>query len=282
MKRITLLITLVALIVSLAMTNVAARAGDAETDADKSTKVPAKVAILKIDDLVCAKEWWCPNGKRPGATNLIEYCAKRGIKCTFGVIGKGIEETNDIYCDWIKELHKSGMVEFWNHGYGEPPNAEFMGPYEQQLDSLRKTQDVAMRKFGFTFTTFGPHNSDHNADTVKALKEIPEIKVMFYMRNNLVKDASVMSLPRTNIENPVGQAKFDEFKKSFDQRKGASPVVLQLHLWAFDEKDPVKNKNFAELIKVIDFLLEDGWTFMTASEYRAATLGEDEADKKEE
>jgi len=270
MKRITLFLALSTLIAASVTCTIYAGEKDATPAVDKPKEVPTKVAILKIDDLVFSKEWWCPNGKRPGATNLIDYCAKRGIKCTFGVVGNGIEEANDIYCDWIKELHKSGMVEFWNHGYGEPPNAEFTGSYEQQLDSLKKTQDVAMRKFGFVFTTFGPHNSDHNSDTVKALKEIPEIKVMFYMKDNLAKGASVMSLPRTNIEYPVGQAKFDEFKKSFDQRKGASPVVLQLHLWAFDEKDPTKNKNFAELIRVIDFLIEDGWTFMTPSEYHAA------------
>jgi len=271
MKHITLIFALAAFIAVLATRSVYPGEEDTAPAADKKAEVPAKVAILKIDDLICAKEWWCPNGKRPGATNLIDYCEKRGIKSSFGVIGNGIEEANPIFCDWIKELHKSGMVEFWNHGYGIPDNSEFTGTYEKQRDSLKKTQDVAMRKFGFAFAAFGPHNSWHNEDTIKALKEIPEIKVMFYMRDELIKDASVMSLPRTNIElSGTFQVSFDEFKKSFDQRKGASPVVLQLHLWNFDEKDPAKNKNFAELEKTIDFLLEDGWTFMTPSEYYAA------------
>ena len=274
MKRITLILVLTVLIATSATDSV--QAGEAEPADDKPpTELPAKVAILKFDDLGYNKEMFPLDGIHPLFKKIIDYCVERGIKSSHGIVGKTVEDAPLEYCEWIKNLHKSGMVEFWCHGYrgratvdGVLEPAEFEVDYDLQLDSLKKSQDVAMRKFGFVYKTFGPHYSGQNADTAKALKEVPDIKLVFYWPDDLAKAANVMSLPRTGLESPTGRPNFEAFKKSFDQRKGASPVVIQGHPWGF------YNEGWDDLVKVIDFLVEDGWTFMTPSEYYNALTNE--------
>jgi len=273
MKGITLLFALATIVIVSVFYATQARAGDDGPANDKPTEMPAKVAILKFDDLGYNNEQFPPDGIHPLFRKTIDYCIERGIKSSYGIFGKRVEDASPEYCEWIKGLHESGMVEFWCHGYlSAPPEkqpdgillGEFERPYEEQLDLLKKSQDVAMRKFGFTYTTFGQHYSGINADTARAIKEIPEIKIVFTWPPNLAEAAGVMRLPRTNLENPTGSPKFEVFKRSFDQRGGASPVVIQGHPWGFH------GENWDELVKVIDFLLEDGWTFMTPSEYHDA------------
>jgi hypothetical protein len=39
------------------------------------------------------------------------------LKASFGVIGFSLEQDNQAYFDWIKNLDKKGNIEFWNRGY---------------------------------------------------------------------------------------------------------------------------------------------------------------------
>ena len=93
-----------------------------------------------------------------------------------------MEEDNQAYFNWIKHLHKSGLIEFWNHGYrnrkATDKTGEFEGSFEEQKDALRRTQELAKEKLDIELRAFGPHWSGTNEGTAKAMEEIPEITNM--------------------------------------------------------------------------------------------------------
>jgi hypothetical protein len=48
-----------------------------------------------------------------------------------------LEEDNQAYFDWIKDLHKSGLIEFWNHGYSNRKATDKTGEFEGCVFMMR-------------------------------------------------------------------------------------------------------------------------------------------------
>ena len=115
---------------------------------------------------------------------VTDFIQQNKLKASYGIIGWSLEQDNPAYFRWIKDLHNSGDIEFWNHGYrdrrAEDKTGEFEGPYAEQKAALEKTQRLAKEKLGIELRAFGPHWSGTNSDTAKALDGIPEIKMCFY------------------------------------------------------------------------------------------------------
>ena len=139
----------------------------------QSTEAPQ--VILKLDDLKYEKGL-----VHPGWQQVVDFLNKEKITGTIGLIGNSLETEDERYFQWIKDRQAEGY-EIWHHGYchckpmvGEKECREFRGTsYDYQLDNLQRTQQLAQQKLNISFQTFGaPYNST-DANTAKALTQIP-------------------------------------------------------------------------------------------------------------
>ncbi|PTY00747.1 hypothetical protein DB346_14100 [Verrucomicrobia bacterium LW23] len=254
----------------------------AEALPDLSARKKPPVIIIKIDDLRQI------DGKVHGLwTKCQSYLKERNIKCGIGVICQTLAEATPEYVKWIKSRHDSGEVEFWFHGWDhasykvdDKPFNEFVGRgYEEQKKRFDDSQKLAQEKLGFEFATFGPGGGPgkgtFDADTVKAMQDVPGMKVWLYPQpldkqgEELVAKGKVKILDRVwavNLESKVGVPDFKAFIKGYAKYPDREYFVLQGHpmSWGTPER-------FAEFARIIDFLVEQKAVFMTPSEF-AATL----------
>jgi len=210
--------------------------------------------INKVDDVVYndslspVSEKW---------ERFAQLAVQKNVKVAPGIIGNSLEEGDDTYFTWIKELHNTGLFEFWNHGYlhkrweeNNERSAEFFNTdVQQQIDFLQKTQDLGVEKLGIEFTTFGaPYNwTDENTNT--SLKQFPEIKVWFYPREDYLNEKVMLQrIHALNIEYPVHRPNFYHFFNSYYFYSSNDVVTIQGHPRSWDDD----GFNHFELI--IDYL----------------------------
>lgn len=230
-----------------------------------ATKPEPTVVILKLDDLTR------PNTK---FRRVLDFLKSRNIKATAGIICNSLENPNEAYYAWIKEVNESGMVEFWLHGYDHrqwkdaegKDLMEFKGvPYEKQKEAIMKSQELAKTKLGFPFRTFGaPFNAIDDA-TLKVLSEDPDLKVLLYGKPEQagqVPGLMIMDRTAMNIENPLfvpNTARVEHDLKILGPKR--EYFVLQGHPEQWDEA------RIAEFGKMIDYLCSQGVIFTTPYEY---------------
>jgi len=242
------------------------------------------IVVLKLDDLSQKEGTLLPSFKRM-ATEL----ETRKIKGSFGLIcavswpgAQPLQDSGPEYIDWVKKLHAAGLIEIWFHGWdhkGHTENGEqyceFNGrTFEQQKERFDRAQKLAEEKLGFTFKTFGPGGGaskfpTFNDDTLKVLAQDPNIKVMFYPKpldeparklNAEGKAVILNRVPEVNLERKVGDPNFNWFLSGYSKHATADYFVLQGHPNTWDDA------KFAEVLKIIDFLIEQKAVFMTPSE----------------
>ncbi len=231
---------------------------------ERNTPAP-QIIILKLDDITT-------NNAAPGQPvsprwqRVIHFLEESKLKASCGIIGYSLEADNEIYFQWIKDLHAKGNIEFWNHGYrnrqASDKTGEFEGSLEQQVKALRDTQRLAKQKLGITLTVFGPHWSPTNDQTGPALDAIPEIKAWFYGTPGA---SSKLAFERVLVlENPTFVPDFERFKELYEQHATQKEcLALQGHPNAWDDQ------RWAGFVKIIEFLQSRGCVFMTPSEYVA-------------
>ena len=231
--------------------------GSAAVSGDPSSKAP-QVIVLKLDDVVAhdARSPVSPRWQRTA-----DFIEKSGLKASFGIIGFSLEQDNQPYFDWIKNLHRKGNIEFWNHGYRSRKAADNTGEFEESLEvqaaSLRKTETLAREKLGIELKVFGPHWSGTNRDTEEALAAIPEIKAWFYGPKGSKKFVFEEVL---KLENPIFVPDPERFKELYERRAKDKPfLALQGHPNQWDDK------RWQGFVKIIEFLKSKGCVFMTAS-----------------
>jgi len=234
----------------------------------KKEKVP--IVILKLDDM-------CTNGApsngsaavSPRWQKVIDYVQSKKLKATIGVMGFSLEADNQKYFDYLKDLDKKGF-ELWNHGYMNRKASDTKGEFEvdsmeEQKAALEKTQKFMKEKTGVELKAFGPHWSATNEATFQALEQIPEIKMVFYYAPPSKKTGKFIFERNVNLESKPGNPDFDGFKAAYEKIGIHKPYIcMQGHpnMWATDEK-------WNNFVKIIDYLVEKGSVFMTASEYMA-------------
>ena len=228
-------------------------------NSEKNAKHP--VIILKLDDMTY----------QPSNDNwqrCLDLLAKNKIKCAVGIIGFSLEKDHPEYFKWIKEQHESGMIEFWCHGYrnrkSSDKSGEFEESYESQKETLEKCQNLAKAKLGFTFKSFGPHWSGVNADTVRAISEIPEITTWMYGDPKDAGKSKKYIYPRyLGLEYKTFLPDVEKFKESYNKLfKKHECLVLQGHPMAWG-----KNERWENFVAIIEFLKSQNCEFMTPSEY---------------
>jgi len=227
---------------------------------------PAQIVILKLDDITA----YGGGPINPRWQRVTDYLGDKGIKASYGIIGYSMEEENEAYFNWIKSLHASGKVEFWNHGYRRRSAAdktgEFEESYEIQKEALEKTQRLAKEKLGIDLVAFGPHWSGMNEHTPRALDSIPDIKICFYGPTGTKK----LVLPRyLNLEVPTHVPNFTKFKADYDRiGRDKRCLTLQGHPCSWNDE------RWADFVRIIEFLIAKDCVFMTPSEYMKTIAGE--------
>jgi peptidoglycan/xylan/chitin deacetylase (PgdA/CDA1 family) len=228
-----------------------------------------QVIVLKLDDVVAHRSH---DGSpvSPRWQRITDFLKASRIKASYGIIGFSLEEDNKAYFDWIRELHRSGLIEFWNHGYrnrrGWDKTGEFEGSFEEQKTALERTQRLAKEKLGIELRAFGPHWSKTNEHTARALDGIPEIKMWFYGPKDSSKFVFKWVLA---MENPIfvpDPAKFRELYERVGHDKKC--LALQGHPLSWDDE------RWANFVKIIDYLKSKGCVFMTPSEYMQKVAAE--------
>ena len=241
----------------------------AAVNGGESPQTAPQIIILKLDDVT----WQGGRGDVPVSVRwqrVTDFIQQNKLKASYGIIGWSLEQDNPAYFRWIKDLHNSGNIEFWNHGYrdrrAEDKTGEFEGPYAEQKAALEKTQRLAKEKLGIELRAFGPHWSGTNSDTAKALDGIPEIKMCFYDP----KGAKQFVFERVLVlENPTFVPDFDKFKQLYEKNAKDKPcLALQGHPDMWDDK------RWEGFVKIIEFLKARGCVFMTPSECLEKAAGQ--------
>jgi len=207
----------------------------------------------------------------PGWIQVMDFLNAENVKGTIGLIGESLEGDDLNYFTWIKDRHGEGH-EIWNHGFchcrhkeGEVEIREYRGrDFEYQKESVLKTQRLAKEKLGLTLCSFGaPYNSTDEF-TAAIINEIPELKIWMYKETKFPTDKFTLErTPKVNIEYPVHQPDFKQFKKGYEQFKTEPVLIIQGHPRSWTENKS-RMENFKE---IISFLKNEGVTFVTPYEY---------------
>lgn len=222
--------------------------------------------ILKLDDLKFENGF-----VHPGWIQVVSYLNKKGVTGTIGLIGESLEKGNSAYLDWINDRNNEGY-EIWNHGFCHCRYnqdgieiREYKGEsFENQLESIVKTQKLAKEKLGITLRSFGAPFNSTDEFTVRAMDEVPNLKIWMYKGNSMpTKKFELKRISEVNIEHPVNQPNLEKFKKGYEKFKKEEVLIIQGHprSWVEDEK------RFQAFMDIIEFLKNEGVIFITPYDY---------------
>ncbi|MBC2603430.1 DUF2334 domain-containing protein [Puniceicoccus vermicola] len=237
----------------------------AETEA--GSEPLGRIVVVKADDL---RE---PNAKWK---RFVQIAEEQDIKVSIGIIAYGFPLYDSTAVEWTRGLEESGRVEFWNHGWdhnhwkdpdGRRVSEFFRSGYEHQKENLEKSQKKLVSILGHPAEVFGSPFNAMDQDTLTVLEEMPEFRGVFYYHlkeplksSSLDKCMLYMYLPGEN--DGTGKPNFEKFKAKYASReKELTFTALQFHPPYFSEE------GFAEFEKIVEFLKEEGWTFMLPREY---------------
>ncbi|RMD77158.1 MAG: hypothetical protein D6820_11830 [Lentisphaerae bacterium] len=214
------------------------------------------VIILKLDDFTRLT----PNWRR-----VVEFLKEQRLKAGLGIIGGAWEKADPQFVQWCREQLKTGLFEIWNHGYYLRKAGDKLGEFEsdswvEQKKALLRTQQLAAEKLGVELRAFGPHWSSTNEATIKALQQVPQIKmVFFYTRPGYHWFVFKRFM---NLEHPTFVPNLEYFRQKYATVGRTKPyLALQGHPNAWNGE---RWENFK---KIIAFLRQEGCRFMTPSEY---------------
>jgi peptidoglycan/xylan/chitin deacetylase (PgdA/CDA1 family) len=257
---------------------------------------PANIVpiVFKLDDVRTNDSGYLSERWR----RLLPLVQERKIKLSLGVIADSLENAKPAYISWLKEMHATGLVEFWFHGYdhgvrqvGDQEAAEFTAlTYEEQKARFDKSQKLAQEKLGFTFQTYGPPGggkmkiSDADLDaTARVLTDDPSMKVWLYPSpidargEKLNATGKVTVLDRVwavNLEQPLFVPNPEKFIAGYNKyAAGRRYFILQGHANKWDEP------RWAEFLKIVDYVTQNKIPTMLPTEL-AASLSHTTPDSK--
>lgn len=216
-----------------------------------------KIAIIKADDIREPTVRW---------HQFFEMLSKRGIFCSAGIIGHSLQKNDQPYQQWLLDLHNSGLIEFWNHGWdhsrwlgeGDQYIHEFSGTsYLMQKKHFINAQNAMANLFGSPPIVFGaPFNTiDH--ETVRVIDECPDIQYVFgYSEQQILNNKKTLLMSLRGEHNGVGKPDFEKFKQDYYHQSDIQFTVLQFHPNRFEVRD------LDEARHILDFLGANGWTFV--------------------
>jgi len=222
--------------------------------------------IIKADDVGTRGPIIQPSWQR-----FVDYIEANDMKASIGIVTDSLQNGHEAYYQWIRDLHDSGRIEFWHHGYdhshergvGKPTWWEFKNTdYAAQKHHFERGMELAEEKLGITFRTFGSPYNASDATTVKVLEENPNMRIWLYPPN--ITGSSKLKLPRiggVNIEQRTGVIKFAPFAANYPAHADEDVLVLQCHPAGWDEA------SWSEFEQIVDYLKAAGATFTTPTTY---------------
>lgn len=129
--------------------------------------------IIKADDFL-------KDGLSRSWKYFLDTCYDTQVRVMLGVVGKGAERYSSTVAD--KFVEYNGMfVHGYYHWVNRNKTCEYRGTDRSfQEDSIRKTIDVVRDAFDKTSTSFGAPGNATDSNTVLALRQIKEVKHVFF------------------------------------------------------------------------------------------------------
>lgn len=222
-----------------------------------------KIAIIKADDV---------RGKTSKWNRFFAISAEKEVKVSAGIICDSLSGGDKAYFDWLRALHSSGQVEFWNHGWDHKSwtdetgarISEFSGSgYEHQKKHFEDAQAIMKRVLGSAPIAFGTPYNALDDDTINVMNENAEMRLFFCYQAKGLKDKVLVPMKLRGEPDGPGRPNFERFKEEYFTRKEVSLSALQFHPNAFEEE------HFKEYSKILDFMISEGWTFLLPTAYVA-------------
>jgi hypothetical protein len=219
---------------------------------------PLVPVVLKVDDLSVRGNGTVSERWR----RITDFALERKIKLSIGLIAKSLDGENPAYSAYLKNLQKSGLIEFWFHGYDHGVHkegdagkdyAEFSNrSYEEQKRRFEISQKLAVEKLGAPFTCYGPPGGGNTAAsetdldaTVRVMAEDPAMKLWLYPKAldehgaKLQSAGKITILDRVwqvNIEQPLFVPNPEKFIEAYTKHApGRRYFILQGHPDQWDD-----------------------------------------------
>lgn len=221
--------------------------------------------IIKADDLGHLSATIEPRWQQ-----FVDYIVDNDMKAAIGIVTDSLESAGTDYTNWIRALHDSGTIEFWNHGYDHsrdpaeiPTWWEFKNKdYAWQKFHFQQGMILAEEKTGIIFRTFGSPYNQNDLTTVQVLEEDPNLRIWLFPQST--SGSSKLIMPRisaVNIEQATGVVEYAPFAANYPAYSGEDVLVLQCHPSQWDDT------SWVEFIQIVDYLKADGATFTTPTDY---------------
>lgn len=226
--------------------------------------------IIKLDDFGSG-----PAGSAlyPRGLRVTEIMKRRGLPASLGICCKSLEWGNPKYYDWLRENARAngGLFDYWQHGWSHEMNVKWtdgktypgeygIPDYEYQKRNFDLAQDTFKAKTGLVLDGFCAPCGAITDETRRLLREHPEITTWLY--GDTERPEGKFAFRRTcNLECRVGVVETGPFVAQYKGQRTRDYIMLQGHpfLWNDD--------SFAAFERILDRLVEDGWTFVTHSTY---------------
>lgn len=234
-----------------------------------SAKAKKRYIIIKLDDFGSG-----PAGEAlyPKGLQVTELLKKRKIPASLGICGYSLEWGNPKYVDWLKVNARAngGNFDYWQHGWTHKMNIEWKGKcyiaeyaipdYSYQKENFDKAQRVFKEKTGLALDGFCAPCGAITEETRRLLREHTEIKTWLY--GDVERPEGKFAFRRTcNLECRVGVVEVAPFVNQYKSQRTRDYIMLQGHPFMWNEE------SFAAFERILDRLVEDGWTFTTHTEY---------------
>lgn len=108
-----------------------------------------------------------------------------------------------------------------------------------------------------------------DADTARALNELPELELIFCYDgarvNGLLKGKTLLPMHLRGEHDGTGKPNFPKFKEDYLKKDGPTLdfAAVQFHPAGFTEE------HFTHYIQIIEFLKAEGWMFLLPGQYLA-------------
>jgi len=216
-----------------------------------------QLVLLRADDL----KYFGSDIFPPQWERFIGYIKSKGIVAALGLIGRSLDQGSPAYDAMVASLQSSGSFEIWNHGYTHditPQWDEFRNTsYDDQKNHLMLTQNLASQKLDITLHAFGAPGGYIDSNTTKAIDQIDDIKIWFGGDPRSKK--TIVGPSGCFIESPTFVPNYQNFIKTYSA--DTSFYMLYCHPFEWNEAQ------FETFQKIIDYLMEEGVTFVTPTQY---------------
>lgn len=210
--------------------------------------------LLKLDDFM-------PNSAGDLSVNwkrTINFLAQNNIPASFGVLGDNLFISSNKFLKEVSGLSKTGLFEFWNHGYSNKNNSPvFEDTINEQYIRFCEIQEWVKSMTGNVSEFFGPHSGNINPATFYALSKIKEIKGIWFYKAPVDLAQRFVVVPRiVEAEKPIFYPNEESIMNGI---KANGIKVLQFHpnTWA--------DETFEDFTVIVKRLLRKGVEFRLPS-----------------